>query len=347
MLKTTIVIIRWTESLSIWYHNSSHINKEIMKLLKKILTISILVVLLSANAYAQSANQTANGFRVSPVRNDITIEKGKSDSVVVSVENPANIPLKATALINDFIASEKEDGEPRLLLDGGFANSHSFKRIATTVDNLEFAPKEHKDIKVIITIPANAKAGGYYGAIRFVTDTGSKSNLALTASVGSLFLVNVPGNIKENLSIIDFTAGAKGEGKKLITTGNVSMITRIKNTGDVHEQPFGKIIIKSSNGKTVSETEFNNTEPKSNILPDSTRKFENLINNKKWLGHYTASISLGYGNNTNELANATSSFWYIPIWLIFVAVVVLVVILAAIYVIYRKVRTRKNAKRRT
>jgi hypothetical protein len=317
-----------------------------MKYTKKVFSLLLISFLISSSVYAQSTSETANGFRISPVRNEITIEKGKTESVIVNVENPSGATLKAKALINDFIASDKEDGEPRLLLNDDFAPSHSFKRIASTTENIELGPKERKDIKVNISVPANAKAGGYYGAIRFAAITDGQSNLSLTASVASLFLVSVPGNIKEKIDIVGFSAGSKGEGKSFITRGDVSIITRIANSGDIHEQPFGKIIITDSKGKIVSETEFNNTDPKSNILPDSTRKFENVIKNKKWFGHYTATISLGYGTNSSELATAKTSFWYIPVWLIVVLGMVLVALIAISFMFYQKMKSHNSRNKR-
>jgi hypothetical protein len=308
-----------------------------------VLTAMFAVVLLNSSAIAQTTDQKANGFRISPIRNEITVEKGKSQTVQISLENPANLPLKAKALINDFVASDKEDGEPRLLLDGTSAPSHSFKKLVQSIPDVDLAPNERKYINVTVEVPADAAAGGYYGAVRFVpADTTSNLNINLTASVGSLFLVNVPGNVKEHLVLEAFTAAVKGTGKKLITSGQVSIITRLKNDGDTHEKPFGKVVVKDSKGKIVAEEEINNIDPKANILPDSIRKFETQLSNKKWFGHYTVTGSFGYDPSNGDLINAKTSFWYIPLWVLAVASVLIVVVVIYGYILYRKFQNRSH-----
>ena len=313
--------------------------------------LATLILLLSSagSVFAQTTANTpkSNGFRISPIRTELTIDKGTSQTATIFIENPSTLTLKAKGIINDFRASDKEDGQPLLLLDGSYASSHSLKRLIADTPVVELAPNERKDIKVTISVPANAAAGGYYGAIRFLpTDIASGANLSLTASVGSLFLVNVPGNIKEHLELQEFGAAVNGNIKKIITSGNISIITRLKNDGDTHEKPFGKVQVKDGKGKVVAEEELNNIEPQANVLPGSIRKFETKLSNNKWLGHYTITASLGYNPSNNELINAKSSFWYIPVWMMAVLVILILSLLIAAYVIYRKLTNKRHSRSR-
>ena len=326
-------------------------NRKTMKLIRRIASVLITVIIFTfqnQGIFAQAQNdQSANGFRISPVRNELTIEKGTSQTVSIMVENPSSLPIKAAALINDFQASDSEDGQPRILLDNTFAPNHSLKRLVSNIPDTDIAPGGRKEVKVTITIPTNAVAGGYYGAVRFVPAENKKSaNIALTASVGSIFLVNVPGNIKEHLELVQFTAAVNGSGKKIITSGKVSIITRLKNDGDTHEKPFGKIQVKNSKGVVVELAEINNTDPQANILPDSTRKFETTLTNKKWFGRYTVTASLGYNPSDGDLINAKTTFWYIPAWMVAVFSVLVLVLVFAAYMLYRKIRVRAKRKHR-
>src|SRR5688572_15092066 len=65
---------------------------------------------------AQSG-QSGNGFRISPVRSEYVIDKGKSETLTITLENPSDGPILAKGIVNDFIASDDESGEPRLILD--------------------------------------------------------------------------------------------------------------------------------------------------------------------------------------------------------------------------------------
>lgn len=322
-----------------------------MKLIRRIVSLLITIIFVSSQnqmLFAQAqGDQSANGFRISPIRSELSIEKGASQTVSIMVENPSSLPVKAAAIINDFQASETEDGQPRILLDNSFAPSHSLKKLVKEVPDTDISAGGRQEVKVTITIPANAAAGGYYGAIRFIPAENKKSaNIALTASVGSIFLVNVPGDVKEHLALVQFTAAVNGSGKKIITGGDVSIITRLKNDGDTHEKPFGKIQVKNSKGAVVELVEVNNTDPQANILPDSTRKFETKLTNKKWFGRYTVTASLGYNPSDGDLINAKTTFWYIPAWMVAVFSVLMLALVFVAYILYRKIRIRSNRKQR-
>ncbi len=306
--------------------------------------VGLIALMALQPVYAQTSKPTANGFRISPVRNEVTIEKGKSETVSIMVENPSGLPLKAKAVVNDFVASESEDGQPKILLDNEFAPSHSLKKLIQDVPAFDVAANERKEVKVTITIPSGAAAGGYYGAIRFLPEDTAKNgaNVALTASVGSIFLVNVPGNIREHLELVQFGAAVDGKIKKIIVSGPVSIITRLKNDGDTHEKPYGKIQVKDSKGKVVAVQEINNSEPQANVLPSSIRKFETILTNKKWFGHYTVTASYGYTPSNGALINAKTSFWFIPVWMLVVGAILLLAILIGSYMIYKKIQVKRK-----
>lgn len=315
--------------------------------LSRVIAVLVLSFSISGRVFAQSASQTANGFRVSPIRNEMTIEKGKSGTERITVENPTGLPMKVKALINDFVPSDTESGQPQLLLDGATASSHSLKKLVQSVPDFTISANERKDVYITISIPADAAAGGYYGAVRFIpAENAGQANVNLTASVGSLFLINVPGDIKQHLSLVEMSAAVNGSTKKIITSGDVSIVTRLKNDGDTHEKPFGKIQVKDSRGKVVANVEINDQEPRSNVLPNSIRKFETSLGKKKWFGHYTVTASLGYEPSTNDdMINAKTSFWYIPLWTVITGFVLLVVIVAAGYVLVHRMQNRRGKRR--
>lgn len=278
-------------------------------------------------ASAQQDQGPANGFRISPVRSELTIEKGKNESITVTVENPTDIATVAKPIVNDFVASDKENGEPRLILDENAPSpKNSFKKLVGTIPDLELGPKQRKDVNVTISIPADAAAGGYYGAIRFAPSAaGQQSTVGLTASVGTVVLVRVPGNLTERLDLVQIGAAQNGKIGSFFTKGTVTSVIRLKNSGDIHVQPFGKVLIKNMTGKLVYEYELNNKTPRDNILPESTRRFEDELKSKKLFGRYTIEANLGYSQGSGDLISAKTSFWYVPTW----ALIALLVILAA------------------
>ena len=190
-----------------------------------------------------------------------------------------------------------------------------------------------KEIKVTITVPKTAAGGGYFGAVRFASAGGNDptKNVTLAASVGSLVLVKVPGDVVESVKLesIDVRSGKDAANGNSVFTSNKNLyaVARFKNTGNVHEQPFGKIIVKKGS-KLLQTTEINNTDPKGNVLPDSVRRFSIKLDKIGTFGKYTVEGNFGYGTN-GQLLSGKTSFFVVPVVLIVVALVVLALLILA------------------
>jgi len=325
-------------------------HQNIRALAAKKITVGLTALLLVIfNSYAVAGAQQSgagSGLRISPVRTELTVNPGESKSVTVNVQNVTSASTTFQAIINDFIAGDNEYGQPALILDADkYAPSHSLKRYVADVSNVTIPAGQNKDVKVTINVPRNAAAGGYYGAVRFApADTKSNNNITLSASVGSLILVKVPGDITENLVISSFDVrkGEKGVNGNAFFTSNKDLYAtvRFKNQGNAHEQPFGKVTLKKGN-KILQTTEVNDTDPKGNVLPDSTRRFAIKLDKVGSWGKYTVEGNFGYGDN-GKLLSASSSFWVLPVALIVAGLVLLAALLFAIFGLPRMIR-RYNA----
>lgn len=295
-------------------------------------------LLIPAAAQSNTETKTSNGYQISPVRSEYTIEKGKSDTLTISITNPSEVATTAKAIINNFVASEDESGTPRLVLaEDAQPPKNNFKTLISSIPDVELGSKERKDVPVRITIPADANSGGYYGAVRFVpANVTQESTVGLTASVGTIVLVTVPGDLKVKLDIVQLSASRDGKAKSFFTSGDVSVLTRLKNDGDIHLKPFGKVTVKNMFGKTVSSYEFNNTEPRANILPGSIRKFEDKIGKSSLLGRNTIESNLGYSVGGGDLITKKTTFWYVPAWASVLLVILVLAIVGGIYWLTRK-----------
>ena len=321
---------------------------------------TLALLLTNAGAFAQAPETAANGFKISPLRQDFTIEKGSSQKLTITLTNTASVKIIAKPVINDFIASSDESGDPRVLLEENSKSSgNSFKNLVAPMENFEMGPNEVKTLDIIVSVPANAPAGGYYGAVRFAPAASDTSKIvALTASVGTLVLVRVPGSVTEKAELVEIGAAnvltESKDGKEtkkagtigsLFSSGPIAIVVRLKNSGNVHVQPFGKITVKNSSGKEVEGYEFNqlgDAAQRSNILPDSTRRFENVLKNDKWFGKYTVEANLGYAQGSGDLISAKFSFWVIPTWVFIVGAAVLFALAAGAFLFFRKMTNKKR-----
>lgn len=296
----------------------------------------------AAATSSTSIGGSGNGLKISPVTSDLIISPGQTKTVVVYAQNVTNSAISLQVLVNDFTASGDETGSPALILNPNqYAPTHSLKRFVAPINGITLQPGEQKGVNVVITVPKDAAAGGYYGAIRFTPAlTNTNSTVTLSASVASLILVRVPGNVKEDMQLLSLGVNqGTGGASQVLFTGNKNLIAtmRFQNSGDVQEQPFGKLLLKQGS-KTVATYEINNTTPAGNVLPGSIRRFTINLDKVGAFGKYTVVGNFGYGSS-GQLLSGQTTFYVIPLALIGVVIAIILVILFFIFVFPRMVRT--------
>jgi len=298
------------------------------------IAVSSLGGIASYKAYAaQTATVGGNALKISPVRDDIVMNPGTSKTIDVFITNLTSVPANLHGVANDFTSGGTESGQPAIILDENqAAPSHSLKQYVAPIGNFTLAAGAQKDVKVVITVPKGAVGGGYYGAIRFYPQqpAGDKS-LNLAASVGSLILLKVNGVIDEKLSVASFDV-RRGDNSAFFFTGSKGLtnVVRFQNTGNIQLEPFGKLQLKRF-GKTVAEYEVNTNDPKSNVLPDSIRRFDTPLKGVGPFGKFTLTGNFGYGS-TGQLLTAKATFYVVPV--AYVAIVLAAVALLILLVIF-------------
>lgn len=305
------------------------------------LTTSVLV----HSVQAQSA--AANTLKVSPVRTDVEIKAGASGEVPITVTNLTSQDVLVTAIENDFIQGD-ENGTPSIILDANeYAPTHSLKRFMQPLGNVKVPANGSTVVKVKIVVPANAQAGGYFGALRFAPTTpdgGGQVNLS--ASVASIILLTVPGPVTQQLNLTDFALhqGTKA-GTDFRTANDLKAVFRFENKGNIQLGPFGKISV--TQGKTlVYDYDFNQNTPREVVLPDGARKWEVPLEKIGDFGYYTVHATFTYGTE-NKTIEVERSFWVIPTAYIIGAIVAVVLLIGLIVwlVFFLKGRRQRVARR--
>lgn len=294
-----------------------------------------------SKAYAaQTATVGGNALKISPVRDDIVMNPGTSKTIDVFITNLTSVPASLHGVANDFTSGGTENGQPAIILDENqAAPSHSLKQYVAPIGNFTLAPGAQKDVKVVITVPKGAVGGGYYGAIRFYPQqpAGDKS-LNLAASVGSLILLKVNGVIDEKLSVASFDI-RRGDNSAFFFTGSKGLtnVVRFQNTGNIQLEPFGKLQLKRF-GKTVAEFEVNTNDPKSNVLPDSIRRFDTPLTGVGSFGKFTLTGNFGYGS-TGQLLTAKATFYVVPVAYVAIVFVIVAFLILSIIFLPRMIRS--------
>ena len=298
--------------------------------------LSLFALLVSPIVYAAIQGE---GLTISPPISELTLDPGKKFEQTIRLTNPTASIVEVYPKAMDFAAAG-EGGEPTFFERGSEDEKFSLASwISFSQSKIALAPEQVVEFKYTINVPLGAEPGGHYGVVFFATEPpeneAGSSQVALGSMIGSLVLVRVPGQIVEK----GFLESFKTDQKIYFSHKKISLTARISNLGNIHFKPRGSIKIKNLFDVESEPLTFN--EQNGNVLPDSTRKFENAWQ-ANWfsIGPYKANLALEYGQDSNNLASE-ATFWIIPWWLI-----VIVVLLTAlvIYLILKKKKQKKLQK---
>lgn len=308
-----------------------------MKKLRLILTAMALIFMAGSQTVVSAAAGGGSGMRVSPVRTDAVMQAGTTKTISIYVKNVTESDETLQVIANDFTANKDETGAPALLLNGGTNAQHGLKTYLSLPKTVKVAAGQQKEVKATISLPKSVAPGGYYGAVRFAPATEPGGVVSLSGSVGSIILVTVPGNIKENLQVASLDVRRNDNAGFLFTsTDKLTATVRFRNSGNVQERPFGKIQLKKG-GKVLATYEVNNTTPRGNVLPDSIRKFTVPLKDVHGFGKYALEGNFGYGDK-GQLLTASTTFVVVPMPFIVLGGVLILLVLFLIFALPKLLR---------
>jgi len=318
------------------------------------LLVGALLILfgIGSTAFAQTSSTGGSGLSISPTRFDLTIDKGQQSTIQLTLKNISGTDIVAKSAINDF-ESNGVSGEPRIITDPTKQSSASIRNFLVGVTDLPLAKDESKTITVQVSVPQNAAPGAYYGIIRYAAvrngqTSGGSNQVSLTASVGAVVLVTVPGNITQQVKLVSIQAFKNitdNTSSSFFLSAPKAIGIELQNLGNGFSSPFGRVSIKDMFGKEVFNYELNSGDPRGVILPNSSRLFKDSVKGISMPGRYTITGNISYGSG-GDILISTGTFWYLPVWLIVVLVILLVVLIGLGYVLYRRLRrpVHKHAK---
>jgi hypothetical protein len=284
---------------------------------KIIIALFILLTSYFVNHPFVSA-QTAMGLTAIPPRLEVTIKPGETVTQQIKVRNDSDTTRTITSTAKDFTVTD-DKGTP-VQIEGVDDQSNRWASsawISISPSTFTLKPKEIKVLMVTIIAPDNPTAGGHYAMILHTPKnevTLSETGSSIQTYVGSLVYITIPGAIKENAQIKEFSAPS------FLEFGPVNFQTVIANYSDVHIAPKGGINIKNWLGLPTASLALSNT----NIFPGTSRQFLNVLERRFLFGRYTATLEAGYGTSGQALATSLV-FWVIP-WRLIILLIVAVAI---------------------
>lgn len=290
-----------------------------MKKISYILICFLVFTVLFAVVVPAKA-EDGTGFSLTPPIFELRANPGDKLSEVVSVYNNSSSDINIGVTIEN-LKPIGESGQIQVIDDD--------QSLPTLKEWVSFSPKdftlkagETRNYQYTIQIPVSAEPGGHFASLLF----GTTGNLAdgqgggiISQKIGSLLLLTIAGDIKEDVKINNFSTKTKAHYKQEPVDFNLL----IENKGNVYVRPRGYLIITNIFGQKVSQTLIEGK----NILPSATRKIPLQFKTKKNLfGPYTATLSFVYGT-TNKTLNATTGFSVWPWQPILIGLAILILFL--------------------
>ncbi|OGG01746.1 hypothetical protein A2Z33_00195 [Candidatus Gottesmanbacteria bacterium RBG_16_52_11] len=297
--------------------------RTITALLTGALIVALTVLLSFSKTHGQMSGQS---LEVSPPSQELIADPGETVIVKAKVRNRAETPLPITVRIEDFVATG-EGGQVSLTEKGPWAVS-----TWTTVAPVGFTlkPGEVREVEATVAVPRSGVAGGRYGSFVFsVSGEGGPGKAALSQEVASLFLLRVSGPVEEKISIQSFSIPA------FLEFGPVPMTLSFTNTGNVHLKPQGVVTISNMLGGKVADVPIDGV----NVFPQAKRTVTTNWNTTYLIGRYSAKALVYTGSSSNELMEATATFFVFP-WRI---VIVAALVIAALFILRRRIRKALKA----
>lgn len=292
----------------------------------------LLIASLTLRVPTGSAAEAGQAFSISPPLIELNADPGDNTKATIKFTNISGEELLVKTQFNDF-GAKNETGEPNIIFeDNADTGRFSLRQWITSPEPFRIASQETKTVEFPINVPEDAEPGGHYAVIRFTGTSPEleESGVALTASIGSLVLMRVSGDIKEQASVADFfTATPQYENSSFFEYAPVTFVERIRNLGNIHVKPTGTVKISNMFGNEVATLKVNgspddaNDSPRS-VLPNSIRRFDQKLDNGWMFGRYQAELNLSYGQEPGKQLVSTTNFWVIPYKLLLLAVAILV-----------------------
>lgn len=300
------------------------------------------VVIAATPTTVAPQGSLGQGLEISPPLIEQNANPSQSINFDIKLRNVTKELLIAKATVDDFTAAG-EDGVAKPLLNPDETSPYSLKAWIGNIDDQRIEPGKQVTMKLTLEVPKDASPGAHYGIIRYtaVPEGIDTTGVSLSASIGTLLLVNVSGAVEENAKIEEFSISQNGKKGTFFEYGPLTFTERITNTGNTFFKPAGDVIIKNTFGKQVATLKVN--DPPGNVLPSSTRKFTQNWDKKNLFGRYKAELTVLYGTS-NKTLKQTVVFWVIPYKLIAVILLALIILIVLIRFILKRYKKRVIAK---
>ncbi len=213
-------------------------------------TLVFLTGLLSVMAFVPSVMAQTEGLTLNPVIVERSVEAGKSYNLMVKVQGNYSDTKGVDVKLSSFTYKDTS-GEPQYI-DQDTPESRELASWFTFDPLFTLEPRRTVNFPIALTVPENTKPGGYYATIFF-----EPQSVVAPASSGATTKVRMGAHIL-------LTVNEESAYKKLTLEGlrlsesempnedTIVFEADIKNEGNIHMVPGGRIEVSDSNGAKIN-----------------------------------------------------------------------------------------------
>ena len=310
-------------------------------------TFLVLIPILLISVRGVHGQRAAgSNIELSPAKINVSIDPGQEYTQTFRIGNYSGSTQKLFIFMKNFTVIN-EEGTPNFYeydqLDEEARKFALSQWVELPYDSVEIPDKEVVEVEALIKVPADAEAGGHYGAFFVQTQAPESEGTAIgsVVQITSLMLINVPGDIEENIVI---TEAFTDKSVYLDEDPTIAFTTLLKNKGSVHGIPVGAFYVSGGRGAKNKSIIYNQSQGA--VLPGAPeRKIVETFQLSKEdgsfippIGKFTIELVSRYGTSNLPL-ETTALFWMLPAK--FIAVTTLASIIA-IFVIWRAFKSFKK-----
>lgn len=236
-------------------------------------------------AYAQEADR--KGLTVTPLRTELNIAPGTSETKSLSITNTNTTPITVYMTVEEFSVIDEQ-------YDYAFdVETQLSKWVTFNPNKIELAVGQTKEVSYTVGVPFDAEPGGRYISMFASTDTSTSGEGAQSIQrVGSLLYITVLGDISRSGTLISLNS-------PWFITGPADWSAQLANTGTTHYRSQYSVSVQNVFGGT----EAGSSQGDALVLPSTVRAITGEIPTPKAPGIYKViyKISLGDSSEREEI----------------------------------------------
>ncbi len=253
---------------------------------------------------------------VNPPSISITLARTQSSKQVMKVTNQG--PTKISILMTGRDFDEKCTG------------TNCFDSWVTmSPASFDLKPGQSQFVTVAISVPSDAEFGNRIG---FVDAVASPTKLTdeywhtvkQGSSVGTMFIIKIPGVVKEDVKLNSFTADINSNPK--------TFAMDVTNKSNVHVDIVGDVVVKEKTTGGVYKVLIDIKA----LAPDENRLVSLVWENAPLWGRFEATLNAHYGNSGKKLT-AIIEFSTVPMFFYIGAVAFFLILIVVSFVSYKKI----------